>query len=134
MTFKPVEFLTNKYIQVGAGLAIASSNVFAAFSLPAPVDTVSDGNYITMLEQGFAELADLLIGVFGILSMVIMGALFAWEFVQVNQGKKTWGNLTITMAVGGLTLVIIYILLSTAEGNNASGFSYVQDAVIERIA
>lgn len=114
-------------------LSAASASVFAGYSLPAPVSTVTDGNYIVMLSQGFSELATLLIGVFGILSMVVMAALFAWEFVQVNNGKKTWGSLIFTMVVGGLVLVIVYILLSIADGNNSSGFTYNAPMAIEHV-
>lgn len=119
-----LKYINNKSIQIGAFLTslAMSGQASATMSLPTPVTTVSDGNYITMLQSGFASLAVLLSGVFGILSLIIMAGLFAWEFVQVNQGKKTWGNLAITMAVGGLTLVIIYILLNQAKDGAGSGF------------
>lgn len=120
--------INKKYI-LPASMLLAgwSTNLFAGedFSLPSPVSTVSSGNYITMFKEGAAELATLLIGVFGTLSMIFMAGLFVWEFMQVNDGKKTWVQLATTMSVGGLVLVIMYILLSIADGNNADGFTSI---------
>lgn len=115
--------VANTYLKAGVVMSLAAaSNANADYALPTPVDTVSDGNYITMVSKAFSELATLLIGVFGTLSIIIMGALFAFEFVAVNQGKKTWGNLAITMGVGGAVLVVVYILLANATSANSTGF------------
>jgi len=116
--------ISNRVLQasVATALTMASANSNADFALPTPVDTVTDGNYISMVGKAFSELATLLIGIFGTLSIIIMGALFAFEFTAVNQGKKTWGNLAITMAVGGLILVVVYILLGNAATTNTDGF------------
>ncbi|MBD0788032.1 DUF2976 domain-containing protein [Vibrio sp. Y2-5] len=105
-------------------LAYISPSLAASYSLPTPVTTdVTNGNYITLFRKGFADFAILATESFGVIALIIMAAIFVWEFVRVTNQKQTWGGLGLTMGVGALILVIVYVLLNQAGKYAGAGLN-----------
>lgn len=106
-----------------AGLFIAKQSAAATYTLPSPVTSLSDGDYISLLRKGFSDFAVLASETFGITSLIIMAAIFIIQFVQVQNQKQTWGGLAMTMGIGAAILVIVYIILDQATSLSGTGLS-----------